>query len=110
MSTDVSNDYPDNWDTLRRKVYRRDDYQCQNCGRWGGEWGEYQLEAHHIVPLSQGGSNEMSNLVTLCEQCHDAAHGQAIAPTADREPQSGGLLVKVQQVYATYKALKRATP
>jgi 5-methylcytosine-specific restriction endonuclease McrA len=29
---------------------------------------------HHIEPLAVGGANEATNLVPLCEQCHDRAH------------------------------------
>ncbi|WP_394327387.1 HNH endonuclease [Halopelagius longus] len=38
------------------------------------------LDVHHIVPRGQGGSDRFSNLVALCRQCHDAAHGKAMAP------------------------------
>lgn len=27
-------------------------------------------EVHHIVPLSQGGTHEESNLMSLCKSCH----------------------------------------
>lgn len=32
----VDNSYPDDWDKRRRKVYKRDSFECQNCGRKGG--------------------------------------------------------------------------
>lgn len=74
---------PANWQTLRRKVYRRDGYTCQNCGATGGPRGNTQLEAHHIVPKEAGGTHELSNLKTLCKSCHDAVHGRRkSAPTA----------------------------
>jgi len=31
------------------------------------------LEVHHGVPLIEGGSNRMDNLVLLCRACHRAA-------------------------------------
>lgn len=31
-------------------------------------------EVHHIVPLSKGGSNTMSNLLLLCGSCHNKRH------------------------------------
>ncbi|WP_321112976.1 HNH endonuclease [Halorussus salinisoli] len=68
--------YPDDWDTRRRKVYRRDEWTCQNCGKKGGPKGETQLEAHHIVPVGVGGNHSLSNLVTLCHACHTMVHGQ----------------------------------
>ncbi len=33
-----------------------------------------ELEAHHIVPRAAGGSNHASNLMVLCEACHDKHH------------------------------------
>lgn len=61
--------YPDDWDELRLKALERDGYRCANCGRSGVE-----LHAHHIVPLSVGGTNSLSNLKTLCEDCHKLIH------------------------------------
>jgi 5-methylcytosine-specific restriction protein A len=29
---------------------------------------------HHIVPLSEGGSNEEKNLMSLCRSCHEKIH------------------------------------
>lgn len=67
--------YPDRWDVLRKAVYRRDDYRCQGCNDQGGQHGDAELHAHHIVPLSMGGSNMKSNLITLCSDCHGRVHG-----------------------------------
>lgn len=41
---------------------------CSRCG------SVQNLEAHHIRPLHSGGSNELSNLITLCHDCHRAQH------------------------------------
>ena len=66
--------YPPDWDSLRREVYSRDGYTCANCGSKGGTDGDTELHAHHIVPLSVGGTNTVSNLVTLCADCHAKLH------------------------------------
>lgn len=42
--------------------------KCCNCGK------EKDLEYHHIVPLSMGGSNNLSNLCCLCYSCHSLIH------------------------------------
>ena len=39
---------------------------CCNCGADVGDAIEY----HHIVPLSGGGNDIMSNLAPLCPDCH----------------------------------------
>lgn len=73
-------DYPSDWNSRRKDVYRRDGYACQNCGRSGGSQGHAELHAHHIVPKSKGGSHSKTNLVTVCKQCHTAIHGNSDAP------------------------------
>lgn len=42
-------------------------YQCANPGCPGGAAG---IDAHHIVPLSEGGADAYWNLVCLCTRCH----------------------------------------
>lgn len=32
------------------------------------------LESHHIVPKSRGGSDDESNLINICVECHGLAH------------------------------------
>jgi hypothetical protein len=71
-------EYPENWDRIRRRVYRRDDYTCQNCGTVGGAKGNAELHAHHIIPRSQAGSDQPKNLTTLCQACHSQLHGRQV--------------------------------
>lgn len=84
----MSDGYPSDWDTRRRDVYERDNYTCQNCGREGGPIGDAELHAHHIVPKGKGGTHKKSNLKTICKNCHDAIHGDSIAPTSTDENSS----------------------
>ena len=65
-------DYPDNWDDIARAVRKRDNGTCQGCGS-----KDTKLHVHHIIPLSSGGSNARSNLITLCEECHGRIHAGA---------------------------------
>lgn len=48
--------------------------QCQNCGNKG-------TQLHHIVPLSNGGTNKISNLALLCDECHGKVHGKKVFST-----------------------------
>jgi len=63
-------DYPDDWQQKRGAVLSRDDHTCQGCGSATDE-----LHIHHICPLGAGGSNALSNLITLCDECHGRVHG-----------------------------------
>lgn len=52
-------------------VLQRDDYKCQS-GRKAMH--SAKLHVHHKVFRSQGGTNAPSNLITLCETCHNDLH------------------------------------
>lgn len=72
--------YPPNWDAIRQRVLARDEYQCQrsNCDARGGPCGSAKLHVHHIIPVSEGGSHDRENLVTLCRDCHSDTHGRPV--------------------------------
>lgn len=58
------------WSKIRERVYKRDNYACQQCGSVGGE-----IHAHHIKPVSKGGEKyNMSNIEVLCPDCHYDEH------------------------------------
>lgn len=50
-------------------VLARDNWTCCSCGRTAKEEG-VTLEVDHILPRSKGGTDEMSNLQTLCKKCN----------------------------------------
>ena len=52
---------------VRKYVYERDRYHCQSCGK---TQLETELTIDHIIPLATGGSNDISNLQTLCRICN----------------------------------------
>ncbi len=52
---------------LRVQVLNRDGYKCCMCGR---SQKEVSLEVDHIVPASQGGTDDLGNLATLCHDCN----------------------------------------
>jgi 5-methylcytosine-specific restriction endonuclease McrA len=64
------------WDRLSTEVKERDGYKCTVCGATMPE--AKQLHAHHIVPKSKGGKDELSNLTTLCILCHAEVHKDSI--------------------------------
>lgn len=50
-----------------RELFRRDHQLCLYCGR---DFRESALTRDHVLPLSQGGKNHWSNLVTACKRCN----------------------------------------
>lgn len=61
--------------TRKANAHKAAHVHCASCGRIG------PVETDHIVPLHRGGSNDWSNLQSLCKECHkaktaaEAAHG-----------------------------------
>lgn len=53
--------------SIRVSILHRDSYKCVFCGR---NSKQVELEVDHIVPFSKGGSNDPSNLQTLCFDCN----------------------------------------
>ena len=52
---------------LRFEVFKRDKHTCQYCGR---SPPAVILEVDHIIPISSGGTDELSNLITSCFDCN----------------------------------------
>jgi 5-methylcytosine-specific restriction endonuclease McrA len=53
--------------TLRFQIFQRDGFQCCYCGR---KPPEVTLHVDHLHPVSEGGTNDPSNLVTACSHCN----------------------------------------
>jgi 5-methylcytosine-specific restriction endonuclease McrA len=62
------------WPAVRRKVLDRDRGRCQLCAARA-------TQVDHIVPRSEGGSDQPANLRSLCDYCHrvvTARHARAV--------------------------------
>lgn len=53
---------------VRNELRARAGNQCERCGCSG------PFAAHHVTPVSEGGTNELENLMLLCWPCHKAVH------------------------------------
>ena len=52
-------------------LFARDQYRCQFCGRHMTELRPREsLTRDHLVPLSRGGTNDWTNVVTACSPCN----------------------------------------
>jgi 5-methylcytosine-specific restriction enzyme A len=65
---------------VRKYVLERDRSQCQSCGK-----SDQQARLHidHIIPLAKGGTNDLSNLHTLCQDCN-LSKSDRLDPRFDR--------------------------
>ena len=68
-----------NWDRLRGEVFTRDGRKCVRCG------SAEDLHCDHILELSDGGTNDPDNLMTLCRSCHSRKTAKA-HPKPDEMP------------------------
>jgi 5-methylcytosine-specific restriction endonuclease McrA len=52
-------------------LFARDDYCCQFCGRTPVQFKYREcLTRDHLIPLSRGGTNDWTNVVTACSTCN----------------------------------------
>lgn len=63
---------------LRFEILKRDRYACRYCG---AKAPDVVLHVDHVIPITLGGGDEPSNLVTSCADCN-AGKGPT-APTDD---------------------------
>ena len=61
------------YSSRRKAVLHRDNYTCQCCGK-----KNCQLQTHHIIFRSQGGTDDEDNMITLCKECHKGVHASTI--------------------------------
>jgi hypothetical protein len=52
---------------IRFEIFKRDSFKCQYCGACAPE---VLLQIDHIEPVSKGGNNDASNLITACVACN----------------------------------------
>lgn len=61
---------------IRNEILERNGFTCQLCGAGPGDQDPFnpnrklRLHIDHIIPLSQGGTNDKDNLRVLCSACN----------------------------------------
>ena len=73
------------WVEVRKTVLRRDNYQCVECRT---PCRAADADVHHLLPRASGGTDEPSNLVTLCDGCHASHHPKLAGRLARRMMES----------------------
>ncbi len=57
------------WLKLRIFILNRDSFSCQYCGRSPMK-EKVVLHIDHKIPRNKGGTNDISNLITSCQECN----------------------------------------
>lgn len=81
--------YGQNWYKQRKATLERDNYTCQACGKEGRRLknNRWNLHVHHKSKIKNfvdsrtkevdyESANDLSNLVTLCQNCHKYYDGR----------------------------------
>ena len=64
---------------VRFEVFKRDQFTCQYCGR---RPPDVMLQADHVVPVVEGGGDELANLTTACQPCNAGKAGKGLGDVA----------------------------
>ena len=70
-SADSNKKYGRSWKRVRDR-YAGKHPLCERCLK-EGRYTPVE-EVHHILPISQGGTHDESNLMSLCRSCHEKIH------------------------------------
>jgi 5-methylcytosine-specific restriction endonuclease McrA len=62
------------------RLYNAARWSCIYCGRFC----RLSITIDHVVPLSKGGNNEISNLVPACKQCNNAKSDMSLGEFAHK--------------------------
>jgi hypothetical protein len=63
---------------LRNEILERNGFTCQQCGAGPGDPDPFnpsrkvRLHIDHIIPVTQGGTNDKNNLRVMCSACNQA--------------------------------------
>lgn len=87
-------------------VKRRHEFSCQVCNHFPIRSTKYlsRVEAHHIVPLSQGGEDQSSNLLVLCPQHHLEVHQAHIETYLTDNDEHSEVEVRCEQGMCTLRS------
>lgn len=61
---------------MRFRVFKRDGFTCQYCGR---KPPEVVLEIDHMIPVSANGDNSFDNLLSACFDCNRGKSNEALS-------------------------------
>ena len=100
------------YSTLREAVFARDNYTCICCGKSAIKDGVI-LKIHHLGYRTGDRSNRMTNLGTVCSNCHTSKNHQKGGKLYDLKPRLKsfkGATFMTMVRYDMYSKLKEVAP
>lgn len=88
---------------LRFSVFARDNFTCRYCGR---QSDAVTLVIDHVMPVCQGGTNDVENLVTACVDCNSGKGGRTIQQTVPTEADRLRLSQERNEQITAYEAAR----
>lgn len=73
---------------VRFEVFKRDKFTCTYCGR---KAPDVVLEVDHIIPVAEGGKNDIMNLTTSCRDCNRGKGKRTLSDDSAIERQRAAL-------------------
>lgn len=70
---------------LRFEVFKRDNFTCQYCG---AKAPDAVLHIDHIHPVVDGGTNDVTNLITACSDCNLGKGAALLSENAEMDKKS----------------------
>lgn len=91
---------------LRFDVFKRDGFACMYCG---AHPPAVLLEVDHIHPVAEGGTNDIDNLVTACENCNRGKGAALLTNVPQSLAEKAEMVAEREaQLAAYYEILKGA--
>lgn len=89
---------------VRFDVFKRDRFCCQYCGATPPA---VILEVDHVIPVAEGGKNQIDNLVTACFDCNRGKSDRMLSDMPQTIDSKMAVIVeKREQIKAFEKLLK----
>jgi hypothetical protein len=78
---------------IRFEIFKRDNFTCRYCGK---KPPEVMLEMDHLMPISEGGKDDLNNLLTSCFNCN-RGKGKILIDTLPNSITENLAIIKEQQ-------------
>ena len=92
------------------RIFARDNYCCKYCGRSRDDG--VKLTVDHILPISKGGTDDLDNLWSLCQECNEGKGDLLLRKPIQKIPSVGipvPLDYSIDQVTQALQYYKRST-